>query len=140
VEKYREEIEIFQSVIEKLAGKSEEDARHALLDSPLIDSQRMLTVLHFREQGFTATCSEAGITDRLEAVEEMGAFWLAKSDDPGNQGAARSAECAYIAAQCKTELAARSQQHWPEIGRLLCEEEIARLRWEIFKSGYEPDQ
>ena len=140
MEKYREETTLLQSVIEKLAGKSEGDARRILLDSPLIDSQRMQTVLYFREQGFTATCSEAGITDRLEAVEEMRAFWLAKSDDPGNQGVARSAECAYIAAQCKTELAARSQQRWPEIGRLLCEEEIARLEWEIFKSGNEPDQ
>jgi hypothetical protein len=143
VEKYRREIQLLQSEIEKLVGMPEEDARRALLGSPLIDSQRLQTVLHFREQGFTVTCSEAGITDRLEAVEEMREFWLAKLDDPDphlNQRAARSAECVYIAAQCKTELATRGYKRWSEIGRLLCEEEIARLQWEILKSGYEPDQ
>ncbi|GHO93631.1 hypothetical protein KSF_036790 [Reticulibacter mediterranei] len=157
-------IRLLQSVIEgRLAGMPEEDVQRALTGTPLIDGFRMQTVQRFYKYGFTATCSEAGITERLEASEEVKQFWHAQAealrnslggadvlpspvtvaeDDPQSYRSyaeltARVAECEYVAAQCETELAARRQRSWSEIGRLLCEEEIARLRWEICKSRYE---
>jgi hypothetical protein len=45
-------IEIFQSVIEDLAKKPEEDVRRILPGGLVIDGQRMQAVLRFREQGF----------------------------------------------------------------------------------------